>query len=55
MWAAYQLIHVYVDMIIDNEPILSKYFSPPKELAHLSGNSYIAGIVEAILEGSGYV
>ncbi|ORX50551.1 TRAPP I complex [Hesseltinella vesiculosa] len=38
-------------MISDNEPILSRYISVPKELSQLNCNAYIAGIVEACLDG----
>ncbi|KAI9267437.1 NO signaling/Golgi transport ligand-binding domain-containing protein [Sporodiniella umbellata] len=38
-------------MISDNEPVLSKYISVPKELSQLNCNAFIAGIVEAVLDG----
>lgn len=42
-------------MISDNEPILSKYISVPKELSQLNCNAFVAGIVEAILDGCQFV
>ncbi|KAG5517988.1 hypothetical protein PMAC_000443 [Pneumocystis sp. 'macacae'] len=39
-------------MIIDNEPIVNKYISVPKEMAHLNCAAFVAGIVEAIMDGS---
>ncbi|CAG8455705.1 4884_t:CDS:2 [Funneliformis caledonium] len=39
-------------MISDNDPLISKYISVPKELSELNCNSFLAGIVEAILDGS---
>ncbi|CAO3676304.1 unnamed protein product [Rhizopus stolonifer] len=38
-------------MISDNEPVLTKYISVPKELSQLNCNAFIAGIVEAVLDG----
>ncbi|ORY95680.1 NO signaling/Golgi transport ligand-binding domain-containing protein [Syncephalastrum racemosum] len=38
-------------MISDNEPILTRYISLTRELSQLNCNSFIAGIVEAILDG----
>ncbi|CAI2173551.1 5884_t:CDS:2 [Funneliformis geosporum] len=42
-------------MISDNDPLISKYISVPKELSELNCNSFLAGIVEAILDGSQFV
>jgi len=39
-------------MISDNDPLISKYISVPKELSELNCNSFLAGIVEAILDGA---
>ncbi|KAI7867021.1 NO signaling/Golgi transport ligand-binding domain-containing protein [Spinellus fusiger] len=38
-------------MISDNDPILTRYISVPKELSQLNCNAYIAGIIEAVLDG----
>ncbi|KAF7727002.1 TRAPP subunit trs31 [Apophysomyces ossiformis] len=38
-------------MISDNDPVLSRYISVPKELSQLNCNAFIAGIVEAVLDG----
>lgn len=42
-------------MISDNEPILTKYISVPKELSQLNCNAFVAGIVEAVLDGCQFV
>ncbi|CAG8778511.1 1653_t:CDS:2, partial [Acaulospora morrowiae] len=39
-------------MISDNDPLTSKYISVPKELSQLNCNAFLAGIVEAILDGA---
>ncbi|KAH8554696.1 NO signaling/Golgi transport ligand-binding domain-containing protein [Umbelopsis sp. PMI_123] len=39
-------------MISDNEPVLSKYISVPRELSQLNCNAFIAGVVEAILDSA---
>lgn len=36
-------------MIIDLDPITTKYIALPKELAHLSCNSFVAGMLQAVL------
>ncbi|KAL1923012.1 uncharacterized protein VTP21DRAFT_9388 [Calcarisporiella thermophila] len=38
-------------MISDNDPLVSKYISVPKELSQLNCNAFVAGVVEAILDG----
>ncbi|KAI8369505.1 NO signaling/Golgi transport ligand-binding domain-containing protein [Radiomyces spectabilis] len=38
-------------MISDNDPVLTRYISVPKELSQLNCNAFIAGIVEAVLDG----
>lgn len=41
------------DMIIDNEPLVTKFISVPKELqSGLSCAAFLAGLVEAILDAS---
>ncbi|KAI9208674.1 NO signaling/Golgi transport ligand-binding domain-containing protein [Polychytrium aggregatum] len=39
-------------MISDNEPILSKFISIPREMSLLNPSAFVGGIVEAILDGS---
>ncbi|KAI9034324.1 NO signaling/Golgi transport ligand-binding domain-containing protein [Hyaloraphidium curvatum] len=39
-------------MISDNEPVLTKYISVPKEFATLNCGAFIAGIVEGILDAA---
>ncbi|KAI8898922.1 NO signaling/Golgi transport ligand-binding domain-containing protein [Globomyces pollinis-pini] len=41
-------------MISENEPLLTKFISVPKELSSLNCGAFIAGIVEAVLDGSGF-
>jgi hypothetical protein len=42
-------------MITDNDPLLSKYISIPKDLSRLNCGALMAGIIEAVLEGSQFV
>ena len=37
-------------MISDNEPIISKFISIPKEIKSLNCGAFVAGIVEAVLD-----
>lgn len=43
------------DMIIDNDPPITRYVSIPKEMSQLSTSAFTAGIVEAVLDGLGFV
>ncbi|KAH0838648.1 NO signaling/Golgi transport ligand-binding domain-containing protein [Lanmaoa asiatica] len=38
-------------MIIDNDPLLERHISVPRDLSTLSCSSFTAGIVEAVLDG----
>jgi len=42
-------------MIIDNDPPIERNISVPRDLGGLSCSSFTAGIVEAILDGLGFV
>ncbi|KAJ3009946.1 hypothetical protein HKX48_007663 [Thoreauomyces humboldtii] len=42
-------------MISDNEPNVTKFIAVPKEMSQLSCGAFIGGIVEAVLDGSGFV
>lgn len=42
-------------MISDNEPVLTKYISVPRELSQLNCNAFLAGVVEAILDSAQFV
>jgi hypothetical protein len=42
-------------MIIDNDPPITKNISIPKDFSSLSCSSFTAGIVEAVLDGLGFV
>jgi hypothetical protein len=42
-------------MIIDNDPQITRNISIPKDLSSLSCSSFTAGIVEAVLDGLGFV
>jgi hypothetical protein len=44
-----------IDMIIDNDPLLERSISVPKDMSQLSCSSFTAGIVEAVLDGLGFV
>jgi len=39
-------------MIIDNEPVVNSYISVPKEISQLNCAAFVAGIIEAVLDGS---
>lgn len=41
--------------IIDKEPMVNKYISVPKDKGSLNCGSFMAGIIEAVLQNSGYV
>ncbi|KAJ3380941.1 TRAPP subunit trs31 [Lobulomyces angularis] len=41
-------------MLSDNDPLVSKYISIPRELALFNSGAFIGGIVEAILDGSNF-
>ncbi|OAJ36353.1 hypothetical protein BDV3_000989 [Batrachochytrium dendrobatidis] len=38
-------------MISDNEPLITKYISVPREMSSLNCGAFTAGVVEAILDG----
>jgi hypothetical protein len=46
---------IYTDMIIDNDPSIERHISVPRDMSQLSCSSFTAGIVEAILDGLGFV
>ena len=48
-------LDLFLDMIFDNDPQISKYISPPKELQTLNCSVFYGGIIEAILISNGYV
>jgi hypothetical protein len=48
------LTHI-IDMIIDNDPPIERYISVPRDLNTLSCSSFTAGVVEAVLDGLGFV
>lgn len=41
-------------MIIDLDPITTKYISLPRELSQLCCSSFIAGVLHAVLEALGF-
>ncbi|KAF8680355.1 TRAPP complex subunit trs31 [Rhizoctonia solani] len=43
------------DMIIDNDPPITRYISVPKDMDQLSCSALTAGIVEAVLDGLGFL
>ncbi|KAJ3305649.1 TRAPP subunit trs31 [Kappamyces sp. JEL0829] len=42
------------DMLHENEPQLTKFISVPKELSSLNCMAFVAGMVEAVLDASGF-
>ena len=47
--------HLTTDMIIDNDPVITRNISVPRDMSQLSCSSFTAGIVEAVLDGLGFV
>lgn len=43
------------DMIIDNDPPIERNISVPRDMGGLSCSSFTAGVVEAVLDGLGFV
>ncbi|KAK9463176.1 NO signaling/Golgi transport ligand-binding domain-containing protein [Lipomyces oligophaga] len=41
-------------MVIDNDPIVNKYISVPKEMGQLNCAAFQAGVIEAVLDGCQY-
>ncbi|KAI0286698.1 TRAPP complex subunit trs31 [Russula aff. rugulosa BPL654] len=41
-------------MIIDNDPVITRNISVPRDMSQLSCSSFTAGIVEAVLDGLGF-
>jgi len=41
-------------MIIDNDPVVTRSISVPRDMSQLSCSSFTAGIVEAVLDGLGF-
>lgn len=44
-----------LDMVIDNDPSITRNISVPRDMSQLSCSSFSAGIVEAVLDGLGFV
>lgn len=44
-----------IDMISDNDPVVSKFISVPKDVSQLNCGAFMAGIVEAIMDGCQFV
>ena len=49
------LNRTFVDMIVDNDPPITRNISVPRDMSQLSCSSFTAGIVEAVLDGLGFV
>ena len=45
----------FLDMIVDNDPPITRNISVPRDMSQLSCSSFTAGIVEAVLDGLGFV
>lgn len=43
------------DMIIDNDPPITRHISIPRDMSQLSCSAITAGMVEAVLDGLGFV
>ena len=44
--------YIILDMITDNEPLLTKYISIPRESSSLNAGAFMAGIIESTLDAS---
>ena len=42
-------------MIVDNDPLIERHISVPRDFSQLSCSSFTAGIVEAVLDGLCFV
>lgn len=42
-------------MIFDNDPLISKFISSPKDLQSLNCAIFYGGMIESILDSNGYV
>lgn len=42
-------------MVVDNDPLIERHISVPRDMSQLSCSSFTAGIVEAVLDGLGFV
>ena len=40
-------------MIADNEPLVNRYVSVPKEMSQLNCAAFVAGVVEGVCDGVG--
>jgi trafficking protein particle complex subunit 5 len=41
-------------MIIDNEPLVNRYVSVPRQMDQLNCAAFVAGIVEGVCDGCGF-
>lgn len=41
-------------MIIDNEPVVNKYVSVPREMSQLNCAAFVAGVVEGVCDGADF-
>ncbi|KAF2964466.1 hypothetical protein GQX73_g9113 [Xylaria multiplex] len=41
-------------MIIDNEPLVNRYISVPRDMSQLNCAAYVAGIIEGVCDGSAF-
>ena len=44
-----------IDMIFDNDPLICKFISPPKELQSLNCAVFYSGMIESVLISNGFV
>jgi transcription termination factor NusB len=43
------------DMISDNEPLITRFISVPKDFSQLNCGAFVAGIIDSMLEGAQFV
>lgn len=46
---------IFLDMIFDNDPLICKFISPPKELQSLNCAVFYSGMIESVLISNGFV
>lgn len=54
-WLQISILKYFIDMIFDNDPLISKFISAPKDLQSLNCAIFYGGMIESILNSSGYV
>jgi len=43
------------DMVNDNDPLINKFISVPRDMGDLNCGAMVAGIIKGVLDGAGFV